>query len=69
MTLRSDGKFEEKLTCRLKNDMKNVENFHQSTQKRHNWHFDEILCQKQKMYELKIYRGVMCRENEERFKN
>ena len=28
----SDAKFEEKLTCGLENDMKNLANFHQSTQ-------------------------------------
>ena len=31
MTLENDVKFEEKLTCGLKNDMKNLANFHQST--------------------------------------
>ena len=29
MTLKSDAKFEEKLTCDLKNDMRNLANFHQ----------------------------------------
>ena len=33
MTLESDAKFEEKLTCDLENDMRNLENFHQSTLK------------------------------------
>ena len=31
MTLWSDAKFEEKLTCGLKNDMRNLGDFHQST--------------------------------------
>ena len=31
MTLDSDAKFEEKLTCAFKNDMTNLANFHQST--------------------------------------
>ena len=31
MTLKSDAKFEEKLTCGLKNDMRNLANLHQST--------------------------------------
>ena len=31
MKLKNGAKFEEKLTCGLKNDMKNLENFHQST--------------------------------------
>ena len=30
MELKSDVKFEEKLTCGLKNDMRNLANFHQS---------------------------------------
>ena len=43
MTLKSHAKFEEKLTCYLENDMRNLANFHQSTQKCHNWNFDKIL--------------------------
>ena len=31
MALKSGAKFEEKLTCGLKNDMRNLVNFHQST--------------------------------------
>ena len=31
MALKSDEKFEEKLTCGLENDMRNMENFDQST--------------------------------------
>ena len=46
MTLKNDSKFEEKLTCGLKNDMRNLENFHQSTQKCQNWDFDEVLSSK-----------------------
>ena len=30
MTLKSDAKFEEKLTCGLENDMRNLANFHQA---------------------------------------
>ena len=43
MTLKSDAKFEEKLTCCLENDMKNLANFRQSTRKYQNQNFDEIL--------------------------
>ena len=46
MTLKSDAKFEEKLTYGLKNDMTNLANFHQSTWKCQNWDFDEILLSK-----------------------
>ena len=42
MTLKSDAKFGEKLTCFLENDMRNFANFHQSTQKCQNWNFDKI---------------------------
>ena len=43
MTLKSDQKFEKKLTCGLENDMKNFANFHQSTGKFQNWDLDGIL--------------------------
>ena len=43
MTLKGDAKFEEKLTCGLENDMKNIANFHQSNLKPQNWDNDEIL--------------------------
>ena len=46
MTLKSDAKFEEKLTCGLENDMRNLVNFHQSTQKCQNWDFDGVLLSK-----------------------
>ena len=46
MTLKSDKKFEEKLTCGLKNDMKNLANFHQSTQKCQNWDLDWVFLSK-----------------------
>ena len=39
MTLESDTKFEEKLTCGLENDMRHLVNFHQSTRKSQNWDF------------------------------
>ena len=31
MTQKGDAKFDEKLTCGLENDMRNLANFHQST--------------------------------------
>ena len=43
MTLKSDVKYEEKLTCGLKDDMRNLANFHQKTFKCQNWDFDGIL--------------------------
>ena len=46
MTLKGDAKFEEKLTCGLENDMRNMANFHQSNWKSQNWHIDGILLSK-----------------------
>ena len=53
MTLECDAKFEEKLTCGLENDMRNLANFHQSTQSAQNWAFIGSFYTKQKMNELK----------------
>ena len=52
MTLKSDAKFEEKLTCGLKNDVRNLADFQQSTRKCQNWDFDGIFCPKQKCMRL-----------------
>ena len=46
MTLKSDAKCEEKLTCRLENDIRNLANFDQSTKKSQNWDFGGILLSK-----------------------
>ena len=46
MTLKSDAKFEEKLTCGLENDMRNLANFYESTGKSQNQDFDGILLSK-----------------------
>ena len=46
MTLESDAKFEEKLTCGLENDMMSLTNFHQRTQKSQNWDFYWVLLSK-----------------------
>ena len=37
------AKFEEKLSCCLQNDVKNLANFHQSTGKCQNWNFDGFI--------------------------
>ena len=66
MALKIDTKFEGKLTCASKNDMRNLANFHQSTFKSLKiWTFIGSFYLKSKMYELKIYRGVMFHENED----
>ena len=46
MALKSDAKFEKKLTCGLENDRRNFANFHQNTQNSRNWDFDVILLSK-----------------------
>ena len=46
MALKNDPKFEGKLICASKNDMWNLANFHQSTQKFKNCDFDGILLSK-----------------------
>ena len=54
MTLECDAKFEEKLTCGLENDMRNLANFHQSTRNSQNWDFHQILfIQSRKCMSLK----------------
>ena len=43
MTLKSDSKFDKKMSCGLKNDMKNLADFHPTTWKCQYWNFDGIL--------------------------
>ena len=57
--LKRYANFEEKLTCGLKKDLRNLTNFHQSTWKCQNWEFDGILLFKVEKYDLKICRGVV----------
>ena len=40
MTLKDDAKFKRKLTFGLKNDIRNLVNFHASSRKSKNLHFD-----------------------------
>ena len=62
MTLNTEGK----LVCAFKNKMRNLANFHQSM-------FENLkigtsigcFFPKQEMYELNIYKGVMCHDNDE----
>ena len=43
MTLRSDAKFKEKLTCGFKYGMRILVNFHPTIQKSRNLHFDVLV--------------------------
>ena len=65
MTLKIDAKFEGKLACASKNDMRDLANFHQGS-------FESLEIEtfigsfypNQKIYGLETYRGVMCHDNE-----
>ena len=46
MTLKGDTKFKGKLTCGSKNDISKLVNFHASSRKSENLHFDQILLSK-----------------------
>ena len=50
MTLKGDGKFKGKLTCGLKNDLKNLVHFHSSSRKSGNLHHDRLLLSKANKY-------------------
>ena len=46
MTLKGDSIFKEKLTGGLKNDIRNLVNFHASSRKSQNLHFNRLLLSK-----------------------
>ena len=46
MTLKGGAKFKGKLTHGLKNDLRNLVNFHASSQKSKNVHFDGLILSK-----------------------
>ena len=46
MTLEPDAKFQEKLTCSLENNMRNLANFHQRTRNSQNWDLHWIILYK-----------------------
>ena len=46
MTMKGVAKFKGKLTCGLKNYIRNLVSFHASTRKSDNWHFDQIFLSK-----------------------
>ena len=59
MTLKSDAKFKEKLTCGFKYDMRNLVNFHPSTQKWENFTSMGYFCPKYILFQLENFRGIM----------
>ena len=64
MALNIDVKFERKMTCAFKIDMRNLVNFHQSMFK--SLKIGSLI--QRKMYELKGYRGIMHHDNENWYK-
>ena len=65
MALKIDATLDRKLTCAFENIMRNLGNFHENTEKSKNWNLMGSFYPKQKMYELKIYRGDFCYDSEE----
>ena len=66
MALNIGVKFDGKLLCAFKNNMRNFADFHQSTfESLKIGTFIRSFYPKQKMYGLKVYRGAMCHDNEE----
>ena len=66
MALNNDATFEGNLTFAFKNDMRKFVNFHQSMfENLKNGTLMGSFFSKQKMRELKIFRGVLYHENEE----
>ena len=69
MILKSDGKSEGKLTCSLKNDIRNMVSFHASSQKSENLHFDAlVLFKAYKVLDEKVQKScVMTLKCDEKF--
>ena len=65
MTLKSDTKFKEKLTCGFKHDMKDLVNFYPTTQKSESSTSMGCFCPKYIRFELKKYRGVIFLDTEQ----
>ena len=59
MTLKGDAIFKEKLTGGLKNDIKNLINFHESSRKSENLHFDGFVLSKgYKVFAEKVQKRI-----------
>ena len=60
MTLKGDAKFKGKLTCGLKNDLRHLVNFHASSRKSGNLHFDGLLlCKGYKYLDEKVKKSYV----------
>ena len=65
MTLKSDSKFKEKLTCCFKYEMRNLVNFHPTSQKFKKFFLMGSFCPEYTMFEQQKYRGVIFHDNEQ----
>ena len=65
MTLKSDVKFREKLTCGFKYDMKDLVNFDPTTQKSESFTSTRYFCSNYMRFELKKYRGFIFHDTEQ----
>ena len=65
MTLKSDAKFEEKVTLGSKNDMRNLVNFNGSSGKSEKFHFDVLLFSIALKFLLKKCRRIISHGTEE----
>ena len=65
MTLKSDAKFKEKLACGFKYDMRNLVNFHPTTQKSESFFSMGSFCPKYTRFDLQKYRGVIFHDTEQ----
>ena len=62
MTLKGNAKFKGKLTCGLKNDLRNLVNFRASSRKSENLHFDGLLLSKGfKVLDEKVQKSYVSR--------
>ena len=65
MTLKSDAKFKEKMTCGFKYDVRNLMNFHPTTQKSESFTSMGYFFPKYMGFEIKKYRGVIFHDTEQ----
>ena len=65
MKLKRNAKFRDKMTCGFNYYVKNLVNFHLTTQKSENFTLMRCFCPKHIMFELKKYRGVIFHDTEQ----
>ena len=65
MTLKSDAKLKEILTCGFKYEMRNLMIFHPTTQTSANFFWMGCFCPKYERFELQKYRGVIFHDTEQ----